>query len=335
MLDIAVTDSDPQFPKVWVFSGAGDGTFGSGTHFPTAAGPAGVVAADFNGDGYLDLAVADLTAGKVSVLLNSGGTFSSHVDYATASEGSFLTVGDYNGDGISDLAVASASDNTFSVLLGKGSGGVGNGTFAPYTSYVTDPTGSSLMGLASADMDGDGRFDFAFVVLPEARLAVLLQAPELIADPSSLDFGNQNAGTVSSPKSISLTNGGSADLVIYNVSSTDAADFPVTTDCGALPRTFHPGEGCTVSATFTPTAEGALSGSVRIGNSTSDQPTLIPLTGTGVAPVANLSPGSLSFGNQLVNTTSASQPLTLSNTGNADLTISSISVSSAFTQSNN
>ena len=58
--------------------------------------------------------------------------------------------------------------------------------------------------------------------------------------------------------------------------------------------------------------------------------------GTGsTAPTAGVLPGSLTFGNQSVGTTSGSQPVTLSNTGNAALTISGIATSASFGQTNN
>ena len=72
------------------------------------------------------------------------------------------------------------------------------------------------------------------------------------------------------------------------------------------------------------------------GNSGSTQ--TASLSGTGVAPVAALSPASLSFASQLVVSTSAAQTLTLSNSGTASLTISGIALSGAnagdFAQTN-
>src|SRR5207248_345777 len=63
------------------------------------------------------------------------------------------------------------------------------------------------------------------------------------------------------------------------------------------------------------------------------------LSGTGTAPVASFAPASIPFGNQPVNTTSPAQAVTLSNTGNAPLTISSIAItgtnSGDFAQANN
>jgi hypothetical protein len=82
--------------------------------------------------------------------------------------------------------------------------------------------------------------------------------------------------------------------------------------------------------TFTPTATGTRSASVTITDNASGSPHTVALSGSGTstpAPAVSLSPSSLSFGNQNVNTTSAAQTVTLKNSGNAALTISSIGLS--------
>jgi hypothetical protein len=64
-------------------------------------------------------------------------------------------------------------------------------------------------------------------------------------------------------------------------------------------------------------------------------PTNINLSGTGIAPIVQLSVPSLTFANQLVNTTSSAQQFTLTNTGDAPLTIGNIAASGDFAQTNN
>ena len=65
-------------------------------------------------------------------------------------------------------------------------------------------------------------------------------------------------------------------------------------------------------------------------------PLTVALSGTGVLlPAPNVSPTSLSFNSQLVGTTSTSQPVTVTNTGAVALSISSLTISSGWTQSNN
>ena len=92
----------------------------------------GVVTGDFNGDGHIDLAVANQDGNTVSVVLGRGdGTFQPQVSYAVGSAPTGIVTGDFNDDGHIDLAVANLNDNTLSVLLGNG-----DGTFQPQVSYA-------------------------------------------------------------------------------------------------------------------------------------------------------------------------------------------------------
>src|SRR5262249_30988258 len=95
------------------------------------------------------------------------------------------------------------------------------------------------------------------------------------------------------------------------------------------------GASCSISVTFTPTATGARSGTLSVSDNATGSPQTVGLSGTGVAPIASLSPTSLSFGGQNVGATGAAQTVTLSNTGTAPLTLSSIAASGDFSQTNN
>jgi hypothetical protein len=103
---------------VYIFIGNGDGTFQPEVSYRAGAGANSVNGADFNGDGLLDLAVANVESNNVSVLLGQGdGTFQPHVDYSAGSGPAQLAIGDFNGDGMLDLAVANQTSNTVSVFL--------------------------------------------------------------------------------------------------------------------------------------------------------------------------------------------------------------------------
>jgi hypothetical protein len=166
-------------------------------------------------------------------------------------------------------------------------------------------------------------------------------APAVSLSPSSLSFGSQAVGSTSAPQSVTLTNSGTAALSISSIaiSGTNAGDFTESDNCPPSSSTLAAGASCTVNVTFSPGAAGSRAASVRVSDNASDSPQSVALSGTGTAPSASLSPSSLSFGSQLVGTTSSAQSVTLTNSGNAALSISNIAVSGTnsgdFTETDN
>lgn len=163
-----------------------------------------------------------------------------------------------------------------------------------------------------------------------AALAGTGGAPATGFTPTSLNFGAQLVGTTSAAQTITLTNIG--DNVMGIASITSSGDFAETNTCGS---TLAAGASCSISVTFTPTATGTRSGSVIVTDNASGSPQSVFLGGAGTAPIASLSPASLAFGGQPIGTTSPSVGVTLSNPGNAPLTISGITVTGDFAETNN
>ena len=163
-------------------------------------------------------------------------------------------------------------------------------------------------------------------------------APAVTFSPTSLSFGNQAVGTSSTAQLVTLTNSGTATLTIASVAvtGTNSADFSQTNNCGT---SLAAGANCTLNVTFKPTTTGTRSASLSVTDNATGSPQTVALTGTGTAPAVTFSPTSLSFGNQSVGTSSAAQLVTLSNSGTATLTITSIAVSGTnsadFSQTNN
>ena len=113
---------------------------------------------------------------------------------------------------------------------------------------------------------------------------------------------------------MSLTNTSTGKtLTISGIAPTgpNAAAFTFLNNCGSI---LVPGAHCDIHGHFTPTTAGSNSATVAITDNAYDSPQTITLSGTGVdAPSAVLSATSISYGNQLLGTSSASQQVTLTN----------------------
>ncbi len=92
-------------------------TFSSPNNFNAGTSPSFVAAGDFNTDGLLDLAVANATSNRVSILLGNGqGGFNSGTDLTPVLGPTAIAVGNFNGDNFSDLAITSAQGVEFSSI---------------------------------------------------------------------------------------------------------------------------------------------------------------------------------------------------------------------------
>jgi hypothetical protein len=141
-----------------------------------------------------------------------------------------------------------------------------------------------------------------------------------------LSYGAQPVGVASASQDATMTNTGGATLLISSIGVTgaNASSFAFASTCGPSLAT---GASCTIHGHFTPTATGPLSAAVTITDNAAGSPQSIALTGTGATPATvSLSATSLTYADQAVETESASQSVTLTNTGSASLTIPSLTV---------
>lgn len=122
--------------------------------YGAAAAPRAIASADFNRDGWLDLATAGTERDSIAILLNNGanGGFRTLPDRVVGGGPFDIAAGDLNRDGIPDLVIANADADAVDVLLGAG-----DGTF-PVSTRISMP-GAGPRGLALTDFDGNGRLD--------------------------------------------------------------------------------------------------------------------------------------------------------------------------------
>jgi hypothetical protein len=157
--------------------------------------------------------------------------------------------------------------------------------------------------------------------------------PAVALFPQTLTFSDRATGFTSPAQTVTLINSGSAPLSITSIVAN--GDFGQTNGCGS--SVAAGGATCTIDITFTPSETGTRTGDVTITDDAAGTLHVISLTGTGItpSPAVTLSPLPLTFPDQTFGITSAVQTITLTNSGTAGLTITSIAVSGDFAQTNN
>lgn len=195
--DLAVTVSDWE-GKVAVLLNDGEGHFGAPTWMLTGKlYSEKVVVGDVTGDGKADIITADnqYWSSGISVFAGNGdGTFAAPRAYNTALCPWNIALGDMNGDGALDVVTADDTDSgTVSVLINNG-----DGTFpSPSDRSLVNayPAGTYTMGLALADLDGDGRLDVATSDGGTNSLAVLKGNGDGTLQPMQLSLSGDVYGT--------------------------------------------------------------------------------------------------------------------------------------------
>jgi hypothetical protein len=204
--NILVADlSDDGHPDVILSDGElllgnGDGTFKTGKKLPLPSSLASFVAADFNHDNKIDLAVVTFSDDVAVFLGNGNGTLQLPTWYSGVYQSGVITTADLDGDGNLDLILGPETSGVFlptpNVIGGTGGlgvlMGVGDGTFKGASAYATGSTGPQL-AFAIADINGDGKQD----ILTASSLLAGDGTGHFTVKPGS-QFPGLNASTVGS-----------------------------------------------------------------------------------------------------------------------------------------
>jgi hypothetical protein len=320
--------------------GAYQVTFGGGFHdaFVTKMNPTGTgliystYIGGSNDDGATSIALDSSGTAYVK-----GNTFSSNFPTTPGAFSTTFTAG-LDSEAFVLLLNPSGSALDYSTFLGGVAGseyGLATTMLAldnqvPPNIYVTGYTNSTTFPTTT------GAFQTKRAGAYDGFVTKFAPSPNVGLSPG-LNFGNQNDGTTSAPLTITVTNTGNSTLTVsaVNITGANAADFKETNTCttgGVAPQST-----CAINVTFTPSISGTENATVSITDNAPDSPESTTLTGVGegTGPAVTLSPTSLTFATQVVGTASALQNVTLTNTGVATLTITSIATTGDFSQTNN
>ncbi len=160
-------------------------------------------------------------------------------------------------------------------------------------------------------------------------VAVPLPAPAVTMTPAAVDFATATVGGAALKRSVSLTNSGSATLVL-NGSAISGNGFSSTDTCGA---SLAAGASCNFSIAFAPSGVGSFAGLLTVNSNAPGSPHKVTLSGIGaLAPLAVLSwtPAAPQpvFTDTGVGAASAPVTLTLINQGPGSATLDAIGTGS-------
>jgi len=219
--------------------------------------------------------------------------------------------------------------------------------------YFADPTGSFNFGFGS-----DANTAIAYTADPQTGYFVAtanspftipqiagsltfsippgqqgISGPSASLSATSLSFGSLQTGNSSAPQTITLTSNGGEALSVTSISlgGTDPSQFLESDSC-QIPAVLQPSKFCSISLTFVPTNTGGQEATLTISDNAPGNSQSVQLNGAGVAPpppapAVTVTPNPVAFPTTVQGTPSSPIMAMLTNSGNATLHISSVTLS--------